>query len=96
MSNEDLKNSIGLLISVPIVFFDGAVLAQGWNWIIVPGFNQKPITYAVAVGVEALIVLLKPSAQNTDNKSLLVIEAETLVTLAMVLLILWICHLFIG
>jgi len=63
---------IGVLVSIALVggtLMNGWVLSILWGWFVVPLFGVSQISLLQAIGLTAIINMLKSTKVNTDKKS---------------------------
>lgn len=67
---------IGLAITPFVMLYQALIITQFWSWFIEDFFDQKPLTYKIALGISATIAALTYKLDtSTQQKSTMVERA---------------------
>ncbi|OHA88118.1 MAG: hypothetical protein A2653_03045 [Candidatus Zambryskibacteria bacterium RIFCSPHIGHO2_01_FULL_43_25] len=57
-----------LLVSIPVIVFDGFVLSKLWGWFVVTQFDLPSLGVAQAVGISLIVSLLTYQIKNKSDE----------------------------
>jgi hypothetical protein len=90
-----------MVLMAPAFIIHGWVIATIWGWFVVPTFGLAPITIPVAIGLEMLVLLLRPNHPitnqndgNTSGKRMMHYASAAYLGPFVILFIAYVAHLY--